>query len=171
MTEKSAQKLAARPEEAVNEMTPPKVISVTEIVGQLEELVRYALECENKPLKDNVSFIEVYRQLVEVQKAINLLDRDQKELINLMAQVAGVPKSDLATTNPEDIKNIEKLKMLEKMCGDAQERIHDSMSGQREASLEIKEKIEESTTSQKKKAIHRKGKFKKMGGSGGWVRS
>ncbi len=171
MEEKTVQGLREVSAVVRNEMVPPKVPSVTEIVGQLESLVRYALECEDKPLKDDVSFVDVYRQLVEVQKAINSLDRDQKELINMMARAADVPLEELPAAGPEDAKNIQKLKMLEKMCGDAQERLHASMAGQTEATRELKEKIEESTTNDKKKAIHRKGKFKKMGGAGGWVRS
>jgi hypothetical protein len=171
MEEKTAQKLQAVPEEAGNPAESPKVISVTEIVNQLESLVRYALECEDRPLRDDVSFVDVYRQLIGVQKAINSLDKDQRELINLMSRMAGVSPEELSSVRPEDEKNIEKLKQLQKLCEDAQERLHASMTGQAETDRELKEQIEESTASDKKKAVRRKGKFKKMGGAGGWVRT
>jgi hypothetical protein len=168
MEERMVQAPEKGSEEKAGPTAPLEALSVREIVDQLESLVRYSLECENRPLREDVSFIEVYQQLLDIQKAITVLDKDQKDLIAKMSMASDILPENKPTVSPEDQKSLEKLKQLEQLCEEARGRLHASLPGQ--STRKIREEIEETGISAKKKALRRKGKFKTVGGSG-WVRS
>ncbi len=147
-------------------------LSIPEVVNRLEDLVNFALECEKKPLREDLSFVDIYKQLQDVRKAIDLLNKDQKDLLALLSEATG-GELDLNSIklSDEDQKLFDKLQRLRSVCESAKERIH--TRGQRAPEVEkiVEEKIEESLSTEKKKASHRKGKFRPLGGKEGWVRT
>ena len=151
---------------------PPGPASIPEVVNRLEELVKFALECEGKQLKDGVSFVDVFKQLEEVRIAIDLLNKDQQELLALFSSVTGegidvnkIPFSE------EDKKILDKLKHLQSVCEAAKQRMYVSVKSQPESEAMVEEKIAEATSTDKKKVARRKGKFRPLGGKEGWMRT
>ncbi len=151
---------------------PAGPISIPEVVNRLEELVKFALECEGKQLKEGVSFVDVFKQLEEVRNAIDLLNQDQHELLNLFSSVTGgsvdvnkIPFSE------DDKKTLDKLKHLQSVCEAAKERMYVAVKEQPETEALLEEKIEDEKASEKKKVVRRKGKFRPLGGKEGWMRT
>lgn len=163
-----------RPEDPSQEMPPmrpfgPEILPVKDIVGRLEELVRYVLECEAKPMKEDVSFVEVYKQLVDIRNAINVLSADQQAMLSVL-ESAGITREQMnAGLSVEDKKIVSKLQGLEGICEAAKERLHRSLQRSPEAEREIQDKIRRETTTKKQKIVHRKGKFRPLGGKAGWL--
>lgn len=144
-------------------------LSIQAIVNRLDDLVRFALECEHKPLQPDVSFVEVYKQLLEVRKSIDALSQDQQNMLTAIEAVGLKPVQLGEAYSPEDKKVILKLQNLQGICEAAKERLHKSIEKNPEAEKEVKEKIQTVTSSEKQKVVHRKGKFRPLGGKGGWI--
>jgi hypothetical protein len=166
-----------RPARPKGEMPPMRPMpagpaSIPEVVNRLEDLVKFALECEGKKLKEGVSFVEVFKQLEEVRRAIDLLNKDQQELLSLFASVTGgkIDVNKVPFTDDEK-KILEKLNHLQGVCEAAKERMYTTVKGHPESEAAVKEKLEESTSSEKKKILRRKEKFRPLGGKGGWLRT
>ena len=102
--------------------------SIPEVIDRLEDLVRFALECEGKPPRSGVSFVEVYKQLEEVKRTVDALGRDQKELIELIEKTTG-ETIDIKTSrlSEEDKKILAKLQHLQKLCEVAKDRAYTKM--------------------------------------------
>lgn len=151
---------------------PPAAPSIPEVVDRLEELVKFALECEGKELREGVSFVDVFKQLEEVRHAIELLSQDQKELLALFSSATGgridITKTELSA---EDKKIIDKLRHLQSVCEAAKDRMYTTIKKAPEAEAAAEAKIQAATASEKKKRIHRKEKFRPLGGKEGWVRT
>ena len=147
-------------------------VSLQDIVNRLEDLVNFAMECEGRKMRDDISFVEVYKRLQEVRKAIDLLNQDQTNLLTLLSNVTG-QKIDPSTAklSEDDKKIVDKLAHLRAVCEAAKERIHAKSTISPEVEHMVEEKIEASKTSDKKKIARRKGKFRPLGGKGGWVRT
>lgn len=159
------------------QMPPPKQIgpgpvSISEVVNRLEELVKFALECEGKELKEGVSVVDVFKQLEEVRFAIDMLNKDQQELLTLFSSVTGgAADVNKSTLSEEDKKVIDKLKHLQAVCEAAKERMYVTIKSSPETESIVNEQIKEASASEKKKVIQRKGKFRPLGGKEGWVRT
>lgn len=172
------------PKEGTDEAVPKAAatgpaLSALEMVSQLEELVRLALECENKELRDGVSFADVYNRLIGIRKSLDFLAADQEKLLSFLRKVDAKraarssqgPEGPEEGLEPKDNPLLEKLKQLKASCEQARERVHASLSQHPGAAEEIKEKIASASFSKKKKIIHRKGKFRQIGETGGWMRT
>lgn len=147
----------------------PEPLSAGEIVTRLEELVRYVLECEVKPMQKDVSFVDVYKQLVQIREAINVLSTDQQAMLSVL-EAAGITKEQMdKALSPEDKKTVLKLQNLQGICEAAKDRLHRSIQRNPEADREVQEKIRSETTTKKQKIVHRKGKFRPLGGKEGWL--
>ncbi len=167
-------------EQSAENILPPELIPLTElplnpkeIVEKLEELVKFALECEKKELAEGVSFIKVYKELQELQKSIELLEEAQKEnleLLQAIAQREGIQlSSEIEPTTEEDKKIAEKLRTLSDLCETAKERIHSEIIQNPDVQDLVTEKIKDATATDEKKQVRRKNKFKTIGGKQGWM--
>ena len=146
-----------------------EILPVKAIVGRLEELVRYVLECETKPMQQDVSFVDVYKQLVDIREAINVLSVDQQEMLSVL-ESAGITREQMNEgLSSDDKKIVSKLQNLEGICEAAKERLHRSLKRNPEAEKDVQEKIRSETTTKKQKIVHRKGKFRPLGGKEGWL--
>lgn len=158
------------------EMPPLRPIqqgaSIPEVVERLEDLVRFALECEGKKLRPDVSFVDVYKQLEEVKRAVDALDRDQKDLIELIEKTTGESiDAKSSRLSEEDKKVLERLQHLQKLCEEAKDRAYTKMKARPEVEAAVDKEIKEAATPQKKRASRRKDKFRPLGGKEGWVRT
>ena len=148
----------------------PEGASIPEVVSRLEDLVRFALECEGKRLRPNVSFIDVFKQLEGVKRAVDALGRDQKELINLIEKTTGERVDGKSSRlSEEDKKIVERLQNLQKLCEEAKERAYVKMKAHPEQEAALNREIKEASVPQKKKAGRRKDKFRPLGGKKGWL--
>jgi hypothetical protein len=152
---------------------PFQPLSFEELVGRLEELVLFALECEKRELKEGVSFVNVYKQLMNLRKAIDILAEDQKEAFEVMQDMAkerGIQiQPNQASLSDKDKKVLEKLRSLQEICEAARGRLYESMKENPEEERALEEKIQEATTSEEKRAKRRKGKFRRLGSKEGWI--
>jgi len=147
---------------------PVEPMALPDLVDRLEELVKFSLENESKPLKEDVSFVDVYKQLMEIRRAIEILTEDQQSALSLFEGVgSGSPEE--APMNKQDKKLFNKIEHLKQTCEAARERAHIALQEEPEAEENLKEKIKQSTTSKKKKTARRKGKFRRVGGKKGWM--
>jgi uncharacterized protein YhaN len=146
-------------------------MNVEEMVSRLEDLVNFAMESERMPFKEDVSFIEVFKQLGEIRKAVNNLTQDQQRLLAYLsataAEIPGMSKN--LPISPENTKVFDKIKRLQDVCEEAKERIHAVLQGRPEVMDEMKMKVKDSESSEKKKKVQRKGKFRAVGGKEGWL--
>lgn len=146
-----------------------EMLPINEIVNRLEELVRFVLECEGKPVQRDVSFVNVYKQLVQIRESINVLSADQQKLLSVL-EGGGMTKAEMSKAlSADQKKTISKLHNLQGICEAAKERLHKSIEKNPERAKEIQDKIRSETTSPKQKMIHRKGKFRRLGGKEGWL--
>ena len=148
----------------------PGPLSTAEVVNRLEDLVNFALECEGKQIKPDVSFVQVYKQLQEVRQAIDLLIQDQNKLV-AMLNAAGQQQINIKPENlsPEDKKIVERIQRLKSLCEEAKDRIRTRTTARPQMAKEVEEKIEESVVPEKKKIARRKGRFRPLGGKKGWL--
>lgn len=144
-------------------------MGVRDLVSRLEDLVTYALECENKPIRDDVSFTDVYKKLLEIRKAIDVLTKEQQDFIASVTGAIGTEAEEGLPISQRDKQLLDKIRSLQEVCESAKDRIYTTLQQNPDAEREIKEKIRDTTGSAKKKIARRKGKFRAMGGSGGWL--
>jgi seryl-tRNA synthetase len=150
----------------------PEGASVPEVVERLEDLVKFAIECEGKKIRPDTSFVDVYKQLEEVKRAVDALDHDQKELIELIEKTTGESvDAKSPRLSEEDKKILGRLQHLQKLCEEAKERAYTKMKARPEVEAVVDQEIREATVPSKKKASRRKDKFRPLGGKEGWVRS
>jgi len=148
---------------------PLTPMSLPDLVGRLEELVKFALECEGKELGEKVSFVDIYKELMDIRKSINTLDEAQQQTLSIIesASKEDTPKEPPLTKEEE--KTLGKIQHLQEVCEGAKERIHAAIQEQPEIEAQLKEEVKASTSSKKKKVVRRKGKFRRVGGKEGWI--
>ncbi len=158
--------MASTPEDKVPERGD--AVDVTAIVQQLEDLVKFTLECEEKDLKPEVSFVEVHKKLMQIQKDIELFQsnyRTDLAMFNLTPEEVRPTQEELESLDPKQKKIFDRMKMLQETCESARERIYQSMQQDQETLKAVKSELRDKG----KEKIHRKGKFKGMGGKKGWM--
>ena len=148
---------------------PEGEMTVGQLVDRLEELVKFTLECEQRKLRDDISFVDVYRQLLEIRSSISILSKEQEDLLRQITIAAASEEDTKIPFAPEDRKVFTKIKNLQDLCEAARERLHAAMEKNPEVEKVLQEQILESTTPERRKKIRRKGKFRPLGGKEGWI--
>ncbi len=144
------------------------VVDVAAIVQQLEDLVKISLECENRDLKPNVSFVDVHKKLLQIQKDIQIFQdnyRAHLAMIGLTPEDVRPTPEEIAALDPKQKKVFEKMQNLKNTCEEARERLYQSMQADPETLKIVKGELRDKG----KEKIRRKGKFKGMGGKQGWL--
>ncbi len=144
--------------------------TVTDVVNRLEDLIKYTLECENRELREDVSFVDVYKQLMVIREAIELFNRDHMAFLEDVAARGDMPKEE-QNLSEEDRKIIERLSRLKSQCEEAKERLHASLQEFPEETAQIKQDLKNSQATEAQKSRRRKSKFKGMGGQQGWTQA
>lgn len=161
--------MTSNPEQA----TPPPqeeytAIDLPRIVRQLEDLVKLALECEEKDLSPNISFVDVHKKLLQIRRQVDQFKQnfqDHLALLNLRPEDIKAKPEDIQNLGPKEQQIFEKLQSLQTTCEEARDRIKESLNADQAALLQIKEELKDKS-SQK---TRRKGKFKGIGGKQGWI--
>lgn len=144
------------------------VVDVATIVRQLEDLVKMSVECEERELKPNISFVEVHKKLMAIRKQVELFKENYKKhlaVANLKPEDIKPTEEEIATLGPKEKQILERLKTLQSNCEEARERLHESLQSEQEALNVVKGELKDKS----KEKIHRKGKFKGVGGKQGWL--
>ena len=153
------------------ELQPPPL---PQLINQLEDLVRMALEAEQNKEIPSVSYIAIMKDLVVIQKALDVISKDQEE-IDAFLKVAkdryGPLPEEVTAQKPEEAKVLKKLQDLQTLCEGARERLHAEISKNPEAERALREKVEDEMSSKKRKTTRRKRKFRSMGGDEGWIKT
>lgn len=137
-----------------------------ELVQRLEDLVKFTVECEKKELRDDISFIDVYKQLMLIKEGVELLNQDY--VLNYDAMKAeGLVPEELKLT-PEEGKILTKIGNLQHICEEAKERLHKSLQQNPEEVQRLTNELKEAQSTDKQKSRRRQSKFKGMGGKQGW---
>jgi len=160
--------MASTPEEDKVPERSDDIVDVSEIVQQLEDLVKFTLECEEKELKPDVSFVEVHKKLMQIQKDIELFQSNYRahlSMFNLTPEDVRPTPEELGSLDPKQKKVFERMKALQTSCESARERIYQSMQQDQETLKAVKNELRDKD----KDKIRRKGKFKGMGGKKGWL--
>ena len=149
---------------------PPRndIVKVAAIVQQLEDLVKLTLECENKELKPNVSFIAVNKKLQAIRQDVERFKemyRNSLAKVNLRPEDVKPTPEEIAALGPKERAILEKLKDLQGTCEDARERIHQSLRNEK-AGVNV---LKGETKDKAKEKYRRQGKFKGVGGKKDWL--
>ncbi len=105
-------------------------VNMNEIVKQLADLVHLVLECEQKELAPNISFIEVNHQLLILRNAIDLLNKSYVQTLHSLSLSEN--EIEQYRKNMEELKGPEKqllvqLGQLQHICKEARDRVDASL--------------------------------------------
>ncbi len=144
------------------------IVDVAEIIQKLEDLVKFSLECEKKDLKPDVSFVDVHKQLLQIQKDINLFQENYRAhlaMVGLTPEEVRPTPEDIENLDPKQKKIFDRMQALQSTCETSRERLYQSMQADKETLNEVKSELKDKG----KEKIRRKGKFKGLGGKQGWL--
>ena len=159
--------MTSNPEEET-EQEREDIVDVSEIITQLEDLVKFALECEDKELQPDISFVEVHKKLMQIQDEILKFQDTYKQhlaLFDLKPEDVQPTQEQIDSLEPKQRKIFERMQSLQSTCEEARERLYESMQQDQRTLKEVKEELK----GEEKQKIRRKGKFKGMGGKKGWL--
>lgn len=146
--------------------------SVDQLIQKLEELVRMALEAEHMEPRKNIPFVEIMQDLALVKKALDAISADQ-ENINVLVKYMKEhypPQQEIKKDDKQEHRQMEKLKELTEICEAARDRLHAELTANPQTEERVKEIVEESSATPKRKTTRRKRKFRSMGGEE-WIKS
>jgi DNA repair ATPase RecN len=144
------------------------MIQMSNMVQQLDDIIKFALECEKKTNVKVFNFPKAQEQIAQIQSQLQLLNEAYKRTLDEL----GITDADLETyrkriqesSGPEK-KLFSHIEKLQKICQESRDRIYNTL----QANAEVVKKMKAETASDKKKMKTRKGKFKSVGGKKGWV--
>ena len=149
--------------------------SMKSLVDQLEETIRMTVDAEKCEIKPGFSFAETMKDLTLIKQAVEAMAAEEQDLLETIHSVQeryGSITGAEMLANKEDLAVLEKLKKLETICEQARTRIHDEMMKNPKNQETVKELLEETEASSKRKMTRRKRKFRSMGGeAGGWIKT
>lgn len=153
----------------LSQMMPP---SVDQLIRQLEDLVRTALDAEHAEVKKPIPFAKIMQDLALIKRALDIISDDQETVTVLLNHLkANYPElRDASQETKEQEKQLHKLKGLQDVCESARDRLHEQLTSNPQTERALKEMVEESTASPKRKVTRRKNKFRSMGGEK-WIKS
>ena len=146
------------------------IVDVVAIIQQLEDLVKFSLECEEHDLKPDISFVDVHKKLLQIQSDIQLFQENYRmhlAMLNLTPEDVRPTPEEVEALDPRQRKIFERMNALQSTCEDARERLYKSMQADQETLKSVKSELKEK--SKEKEKIRRKGKFKGQGGKSGWI--
>lgn len=158
--------------------TPPEepapeqqdIFDVNEIVTKLEDLVKFSLECEQKELRPDISFVEVHKKLLQIQKDIQQFQDSYKQnlaLFNLTPEDVRPTPEQIESLDPKQRKLLERMQTLQSTCENERDRLYQSMQTDQDTLKQVKKELK----GKEREKTHRKGKFKGIGGKQGWIPS
>lgn len=160
--------MTSTPDDSQSQPEQSDMMDISAIVQQLEDLVKFSIECEEKELKPNVSFIDIHKKLLQIQQDIQLFQdnfRTHLALYGLKPEDVKPTSEEIDSLDPKQRKIFERMDALKQTCESARDRLYQSMQQDPETLKVVKEELKDKS----KQKIRRKGKFKGMGGKEGWI--
>ncbi len=165
--------MSSEPEKPNPEETPSPAPAIKQpdiytIVAQLEDLVRFSMECEEKELKPDVSFVEVHKKLMQIQRDIQAFQENSRiflQQFNLKPEDFRPTPEQIEQLNPRDRKLLERIQSLQNTCQVERDKLYESMQASPETLKQVKNELKDKG----KEKFRRKSKFKGMGGKEGWL--
>lgn len=145
------------------EFLPESPESLSQLVDKLEDLVKFTVECEKKELREDVSFVDVYQQLMLIKQGVELLNEEYLRYLEAVA-AQGATKATEEQLSPEEKRAIKRLADLQETCETAKARIHASLQEHAEEAKQLTKEFQESQSTDQQKVRRRKAKFKGMDG-------
>ncbi|MCE5293071.1 MAG: hypothetical protein LLF94_00470 [Chlamydiales bacterium] len=146
------------------------ILDVSNVVQQLEDLVKFSIECEERDLRPDVSFVEVHKKLLQIQKDVQQFQdnyRAHLAMFGLTPEEVRATPEEIEALDPKKRKIFDRMKNLQTTCEEARDRLYQSMQADQETLQVVKSELKDKDISKEK--IRRKGKFKGMGGKQGWT--
>lgn len=153
----------AVPEFPAIEFLPESPESLAQLVDKLEDLVKFTVECEKKELREDISFVDVYQQLMLIKQGVELLNEEYIRYLEAVAAQGATPASEQQLST-EEKHAIKRLSQLQDTCENAKSRIHASLQEHAEEAKQLTKEFQESQSSDQQKSRRRKAKFKGMDG-------
>ena len=145
------------------------------MVSQLEDTVRMVVDAEKGELKPNVSFVDVMKELLLIQKAIEAMASEQQEMAkffdSLKERYGNIPSPEKLLVK-EDLAVLDRVKKLTSVCEGARARLHEEIGRNPKLVAESNASLDEALASSKRKKTKRKRKFRAFGNEkDGWIKS
>lgn len=151
-----------------NASSPEGEVDLSFLLQQLQDLVKFSMECETKDLKPSASFIEIHKELLKIRQSIALFQENYKNhlaLVGLTPEDVRPTPADLEQLSPKDKKIVDQLKSLTNTCEEARERVYMSLKEDKATVQQVSEELKDKKTAR----ARRKGKFRGAGGQKGWL--
>lgn len=149
----------------------PAPIDLGSIVFELEDLVKIALAAEKNEVQITVdSFVDIHKKLMGIYKMVEQFRSEYAkslEPLGLTPEDMKLTSEQIQELGPKERKIFEKLSSMQSICEDAKARVHKSLQ---ESPRELKQ-IKDELKGPEKNLVHRKSKFKGVGGKKGWLPS
>jgi len=143
-------------------------LSVVQLVHRLEELVKYSLECESGQMREDFSFVDIYKQLLELRKVIDTFSKEQQDLLREITKAAGEESQEIPFSK-EDRAVLSKIQELQGVCETAKDRLYQTMQENPDVEKQLQEKVQEAGSTKQRKKVRRRGKFRRLGGKKDWM--
>ena len=154
----------------MTQQMPSEQASIAAVVQQLQDLVKLALECKDREVKEGVSLSDISRQVLKIRAFVEelraLYDKASEER-GLSEQEKRRLDKEAQSLPPEQKKILEAIATMQAQCETARDELYQSLNENKG----ILKQVEETLKDDKSKAATRKGKFKGVGGKKGWIPS
>jgi len=140
------------------------------LVAQLQDLVKMALDCKDRDLKDGVSLVDVSKQIAQLRALVDEMQSMYESAIGDMAlseQDVQKMKRDAEALPPEEKKILNVIESMKAQCEIARDEMYHSLMENKSTLKQVEEGMQDEEV----KKIKRKGKFKGVGGKKGWIPS
>ena len=149
---------------------PQEDANLKNIVQQLEDLVLFVLESEDKELNPNISIFEIHSKLASLKAQ---MDQFQK-FCNERLRAVGLPddalklnKQQLEEMGSQEKILMKRLEAITNRCEEAKEKVYQSL----QENKEVLKQIHNDQKAQEGKKGARAAKFKNVGGKKNWLPS
>ncbi|MBS0654593.1 MAG: hypothetical protein JSR46_02350 [Verrucomicrobia bacterium] len=147
---------------------PKKNVELAQLLQQIQDLVKFSLECENKTLSPKMPYIEVYKQLLQIRMNIAAYQENYKQQLSRLGLTVDDVKptpEEIAQLKPKDKKILETIQALSKTCQEAKDRVYQSLQENKATLNTVTDDLKDTEM----KSIRRRSKFKGVGGKKGWI--
>jgi len=148
---------------------PDDIGDINDIILQLEDLVKLALEAEEHPENLAISsFVDVHKKLMKIHALVNEFRSSYAkslEMVGLRPEDMKPDGDEVQELGPKEKIVLEKLNSLRATCEEAKSRMHETLQQNEPTVREVKEELK----GKERQTIRRKSRLKGAGGKRGWM--
>jgi len=149
---------------------PQEDTNLKHIVQQLEDLVRFVLESENRELNPNISVFEIHSKLASLKAQMDQFQKfctERLRAVGLSDDALKLNKQQLEEIGSQEAILLKRIDAMTKKCEEAKEKVYESL----QENKEILKQIHNDQKAQEGKKGARAAKFKNVGGKKNWLPS